>query len=180
MIRLSKLTDYGFVLLTRFACSDGEAWLTARDLSDCTGLPLPTVSKLLKLFSKNGILAAQRGVYGGYRLAHEPANITVAEVIELVDGPIAITDCACGSEDAATCAIEAHCPTRPHWLQISQKIRNALAEITLLEMASPVSYNMAIAPGAESAEPCGGSCAPTPGQPCQCGHDRADFPGEKK
>lgn len=179
MIRLSKLTDYGFVLLTRFACSDGESWLTARDLSDSTGLPLPTVSKLLKLFSKNGLLTAQRGVYGGYRLAHDPSSITVAEVIELVDGPIAITECACEGDDSVACAIEAHCPTRPHWLQITKMIKDALSGVTLLEISTPVvDITEADSNHLRAAEVCGGSCAPQPGQPCQCGHDEADFSGE--
>lgn len=166
MIRLNKLTDYGFVLLSHFAWSDGETWLTARDLSQSTGLPLPTVSKLLKLLSKHGILSAQRGIYGGYRLAHKPKDVHVLNVIELIDGPIAITDCACGTGGSGECAIEAHCPTKPQWQRITERIRAALSDITLLEMAGPSRAEMA--PGG-----CGGTCAPQPNQPCQCGHDES-------
>jgi FeS assembly SUF system regulator len=179
MIRLSKLTDYGFVLLTRFACSDGEVWLTARDLADATGLPLPTVSKLLKVFSKHGILDAQRGVYGGYRLARQPEDIRILDVIELVDGPIAITDCACEADTGAACSIEAHCPTRPHWQKITERIRTALSDLTLVDMAEPLRTG-AEANVALTAHGCGGHCAPAPGQPCRCGNDNLDFSGDKQ
>lgn len=173
MIRLSKLTDYGFVLLSQFACSDSEKWLTARDLADVTGLPLPTVSKLLKVFSKNGILAAQRGVYGGYRLAHEPRDVRVLNIIELMDGPIAITECGCATQETSQCAIHENCPTRPQWQKITERIRSALADITLLEMAG-------LQPVASRDTPCHGSCAPTQGQPCQCGHETLDTPGDRR
>lgn len=172
MIRLSKLTDYGFVLLTQFAGSDGETWLTARDLSDTTGLPLPTVSKLLKLFSKNGILSAQRGVYGGYRLASHPADVHVLDVIELVDGPIAVTECAC--DDAVECSIEAHCPTRTHWISITDRIRAALAGLTLKEMAESLPR------GSTTADVCN-VCAENPRQECKCGQDESlDFSGDRR
>lgn len=179
MIRLSKLTDYGFVLLTRFASSDGSVWLTARDLSDSTGLPLPTVSKLLKLFSRNGILAAQRGVYGGYRLAHNAADITAADVIELVDGPIAITDCACEGREGPVCSIEAHCPTKPHWLRITQKIRNALADVTLLEMSKPLEVSL-VNTNETNDLACKDQCSRSADAPCQCGHHGVDFSGENR
>ena len=165
------------MLLTRFACSDGETWLTARDLSDSTGLPLPTVSKILKLFSRNGVLAAQRGVYGGYRLAHQAKDIRILDVIELVDGPIAITDCAGPNENDSTCSIKNNCPTRPHWIKVTEKIRAALSELTLQEMSSPV----ATASKGDFSDPggnCGDRCGPVAGQPCQCGHDSLDFRGE--
>lgn len=173
MIRLSKLTDYGFVLLTQFAASDNENWLTARDLSDATGLPLPTVSKLLKLFSKHGILAAQRGIYGGYRLADEPQNIHVLNVIELVDGPIAITECACG--ESPGCIIEHSCTTRLHWARITERIRTALSDLTLREMSGPAHNLPAVA-----ITPVCNDCSGLQGHQCGCDEEQSlEFSGDK-
>ncbi len=168
MIRLSKLTDYGFVILTQFALSGGGAWFTSRDLSTQTGLPLPTVSKLLKVCSNGGLLVAQRGVNGGYKLARAAETINVAEIIEIIDGPLAITDCACEGYAHNTCSIEDHCLTRPHWIRISNTIRAALANITLLDMATPpVAAITSVVTGKVACN--GDQCSSTVGTPCGCG-----------
>lgn len=170
MIRLSKLTDYGFVLLTKFAADAKEPWHTARDLADVTGLPLPTVSKLLKIFGRGGLLIAHRGARGGYSLSREATEITASDIIEAIDGPLAITECACSSE-AEQCSIEHSCPTKPHWLRITQTIREALDRVTLAELAQPVHAN-AKAPDFVVPACRGGHCSAVPGKPCTCGDDQ--------
>jgi FeS assembly SUF system regulator len=177
MIKLSKLTDYGFVLLTRFADSSTENWHTARDLADETGLPLPTVSKLLKVFSRGGILAAHRGVHGGYNLSRPADHITASDIIEVIDGPIAITDCVCDGH-SEPCAIEDHCPTKPHWVQITNKIRAALDQVTLAELAAPVKNNQ-VSATVDDSRCRGGLCNSMPGEPCSCGDHARPTLGDK-
>lgn len=134
MIRLSRLADYGVVLMTQLVRQPGEL-TTAAELAAATGLPTPTVSKLLKLLAQDGLLTSQRGIRGGYALARAPGAITVAEIVHALDGPIALTDCT--SEDHTNCEIEALCPTRTNWRRINDAIRTALSGVTLAEMASP-------------------------------------------
>jgi FeS assembly SUF system regulator len=134
MIRIAKLTDYGIVLLTHFAREGQRSVLNARDLAEGAGLPLPTVSKLLKLLSKAGLLASHRGVAGGYSLARPPAEITLAQVIGALEGPIAMTEC---SDDAHGCSLEPVCPTQSNWRKINTAVRAALDGLTLAEMARP-------------------------------------------
>lgn len=177
MIRLSKLTDYGFVLLTCFEDNKGKNWLTARDLAETTGLPLPTVSKLLKTFSRGGMLQAHRGASGGYSLARPASHITAADVIEAIDGPISLTECACDNHEDDVCAIEGHCPTKSHWVQISRKIRAALSDITLLELSRPSKNTTAAARDSTCS---GEECNSLPGAPCSCGERQMHFPGDKK
>lgn len=133
MIRISKLTDYGFVVLSNFILRNDVSCLNARDISEETNLPLPTVSKLLKILSKNGILSAQRGAKGGYAMQRSANNISVAEIIEIFEGPIALTEC-CVHSDSDSCLIECTCPTKHQWQHISQVIRTALVAVKLSEL----------------------------------------------
>ncbi|MFH1016630.1 MAG: SUF system Fe-S cluster assembly regulator [Pseudomonadota bacterium] len=132
MIRLSRLTDYGFVVLRHFASHPELAAMNARDVAQSTQLPFPTVGKLLKLLTKRGLLASHRGANGGYTLARPPERITIAEIIAALEGPIAVTEC--NIADGA-CDQESHCPTRPHWHLINAAIYDALQKIALSNMA---------------------------------------------
>ncbi len=133
MIRLSKLTDYGIVLMTRFAV-DGAVH-TARELADDTGVPLPTVSKILKALAHEDLLASHRGVKGGYNLARPAQEISVAQIISVFE-PIAMTECT--SIGPSFCELEPTCPVRGNWQKIGLAIRNALADLTLADMTSPL------------------------------------------
>ena len=143
MIRVTKLADYGILLMTWFAHRDnilrerGETpgRMTAGELAAATGLPLPTVSKLLGLLVKGQVLTSHRGVNGGYALAGRPDRISVADIIAALEGPIALTDCL--SDTTPTCEVESLCPTRTNWGRINEAIRTALEAITLDEMARP-------------------------------------------
>ena len=133
MMRMSKLTDYGFMLLTEFARQHAEVRpLSARDLADSTGLPLPTVSKLLKTLSTHGLLVSHRGPNGGYKLASRPSAITVEQILTALEGPVAITEC---SLDTHSCSLEHACATRPHWVTINDTVRRALAGLNLAQMS---------------------------------------------
>ncbi len=140
MIRVSKLTDYGILLMTWLAWRHarpvpGLERRSAAELARETGLPAPTVSKLLGLLSRAGLLDAQRGTHGGYALSRDPAAVDVAEVIAAIEGPIALMDCL----DATTpdCEVESFCPTRTNWDRINQAVLAALSSISLAEMATP-------------------------------------------
>ncbi len=148
MIRMTRLTDYGIMLLTLFARDRERPVRSARDLAIEARLPLPTVSKLLKLLARQGLLEAHRGVKGGFRLARPAGEITVAEIIHALEGPIGVTEC---SAHAGQCDIERYCIVKTNWRKINQVVIEALKGITLAEMAHPlilVSAPVAWRPGA--------------------------------
>jgi len=109
---------------------------TAADLADSTALPAPTVSKLLKQLSRAGLLDSHRGTKGGYAIARRPSEITVADIVSAVEGPIALTECM--TSEGAVCEIEALCPTRTNWRQINDALVEALDNVSLADMAKPV------------------------------------------
>ena len=134
MIRMTKQTDYGIVLLTRMA-GVPERQFNATELAGESRLPQPTVSKILKILARAGLLESHRGVKGGYTLARQPEEITVTEVIGALEGPIGITECI--DDTPGECSHEARCPVRGNWHRINEAIRQALDGINLAEMAQP-------------------------------------------
>ncbi|MEE8523259.1 MAG: SUF system Fe-S cluster assembly regulator [Thermoanaerobaculia bacterium] len=135
MLRMTKQADYGIVLMTRMARGAGNQRFTAPDLARETSLPLPTVSKILKLLARKGLLGSHRGVKGGYSLTRNPRRITVAAMISALDGPIAVTECI---EDApGVCSQESVCQLRGNWQRINLSIRQALDAISLAELTEP-------------------------------------------
>jgi FeS assembly SUF system regulator len=133
MIKLSRLADYAVVLLSQMG-SDDKGVHNALDLAARTGLPVPTVSKILATLARRGVLHSVRGAKGGYRLGAPPAKISVADIISAIDGPIALTQCV---DPAGNCNVEALCPTRDGWHRINAVIRGALAGITLADLIGP-------------------------------------------
>jgi len=131
MIRITKQTDYGTVLLTHLAANP-ERQLNAPELAAETHLPLPMVSKILKLLAREGLLSSHRGVKGGYGLARHAEEISMAEIIAALEGPIALTQCISVEGD---CAHEPLCPVRSNWQRINVAVRAALEGIALSEMA---------------------------------------------
>jgi len=137
MIRMTKVTDYGFILLTYMAYMNVATMYNARDLSAATHLPLPMVSKILKALAKGGILISHRGVKGGYSLARAAERILAVEIISALEGPIAITECI-GADYDSQCMLERLCPIRVNWQKINRAVRDALGQITLAEMTEPL------------------------------------------
>jgi FeS assembly SUF system regulator len=153
MLRITRQADYALVLLTRFARGGEGTVHTARELAEHSGLPLPTVSKILKSLARERLLSSLRGVNGGYRLAAPAEALSVADVIGAIDGPIAVTQCA-EQDGGEPCAIQPSCPTHAHWGRINRVVADALASLTLAELARPpalVSFGLVAAgPGASS------------------------------
>ena len=135
MFRVSKLTDYGTVLMTYLA-QHPEVLHNARDINLHTHVALPTASKLLKLLTKGGLLVSHRGALGGYSLARPPEQITIAQVIQALEGDFAVTEC---SHSQGLCAVEPWCHIRGNWQLINVSIREALKDITLADMIRPLS-----------------------------------------
>ena len=134
MIRLSKLADYGIVLLTYFAREDKSVY-TARELADVSRLPLPTVSKITKALCRGGLLVSHRGVKGGYSLSRPATEISVVDIIAAIEGPIAMTECSFTAP--GLCEFEAACPVRGNWQRINQVVVHALSGLTLKDMKQP-------------------------------------------
>jgi len=130
MLRLSKLTDYAVVVLVRLSREEGVQ--TSPGIAVATGIPEPTVAKVLKTLAAGGLVASQRGARGGYRLMRPLSAIPVADVIAAVDGPIALTACVDGS--ATECESQGLCPMRGRWDPVNEAIQQALVNITLADM----------------------------------------------
>ena len=135
MLRVTKLADYGIVILTRLA-RQGEPRAMPGMSPREVRLPLPVVSKILKLLARHGLLRRSTGIKGGYGLARKPAEITVAQIIRALEGPIAVTECT--DKIHGDCGLESGCPVRANWHRINVAIHQALETITLAEMTRPL------------------------------------------
>ena len=134
MLRISKLTDYAILMMVELA-RDGEM-LSAHALAERVHVEIPTASKVLKLLAGNDLLESYRGANGGYRVSRTAAEISVAEVIAAIEGPIAMTEC---SVEEGLCAQEDNCGLRSNWQRISLAVAQALRDVSLAEMLAPVS-----------------------------------------
>lgn len=134
MLKLGKLADYGTMLVTVLA-GEPERLLSAHELANRTHVAAPTVSKLLKLLTRGGLVESLRGARGGYKLARPAGEVTVADVIAAIDGPIGLTQC---SVHKGSCAVESHCGVRGNWRLINTAIHEALKSVTLADMARPL------------------------------------------
>ena len=130
MLRISKLTDYGTVLLAHLA-RNPDVVCSAADVSSQTGIALPTVSKLLKALARSGLVISTRGANGGYRLARDAGSISAAEIIDALEGPVSITECSAANSH---CDIEAVCSVGSAWQRINVAIRKALREVSLVDL----------------------------------------------
>jgi len=131
MLRISKLADYGTVLMTHMAKYPAEMH-TAKSIATHTRITLPMVSKILKLLTQAGLLTSARGAQGGYSLARDPEQIDIVEIIAALDGNIALTDC---SSKASECSLELICTISNNWRLINQVVYDALKTISLAELA---------------------------------------------
>ena len=132
-MRLSSMADYAVVTMSAAARHCGSARVSATQLADETGLPAPTVQKLVSMLSSAGLLRAVRGAHGGLQLARPAAAINLADIVEAVEGPIALT--ACVERGRQDCALEASCSVRPHWPAVNAALRGALADVPLSRLA---------------------------------------------
>ena len=134
MLRISKMTDYAIMVMVELHALHGDV-LNAQALAERSHLELPTVSKVLKLLVKAGLVESFRGANGGYSLERVAGDISVAEIITAIEGPIAMTEC---SIEEGLCAQEAICSLRGNWQRISVAVAQAMEGVSLAEMAQPV------------------------------------------
>ncbi len=134
MLRISKLTDYGTLILVHLASAEGDRPCPASEIAAGTGLALPTVQKVLKKLARGELVVSSRGADGGYRLAREPDAINAAEILDVLEGPLAITEC---SHDDIHCELESNCQVGGAWQKISRAIRAAMTEIRLSDLRHP-------------------------------------------
>ena len=130
MLRVTKLTDYATVVMTVLA-HHSDAVLSASELAERAGLETTTVSKLLKPLAQAGLVEGFRGVHGGYRLARPAADISLVEIVEAMEGPLAMTEC---SLDHGECGISHQCGVRANWRRINDVVADALRSVTLAQM----------------------------------------------
>ena len=134
MLRISKIADYGTMVMTQMA-SQPDRLFSAGDLADALGLGRATVSKVLKSLARRDLVASVRGLHGGYSLARAPQRITVADIVDaLEDQPFGLTEC---SATSGLCDIETSCHVRTNWQKISLIVRRALEGVTLADMVGP-------------------------------------------
>ena len=132
-MRLTSLADYAVVMMTAAARHGGEARLSATLLSEETGVPLPTAQKLMGKLAHAGLLSSARGAGGGFMLARSADGISLADIIEAVEGPIAMTVCL--DEARNDCALDGHCQVKPHLSAVNGAVRGALQGVTLAGLA---------------------------------------------
>jgi Rrf2 family protein len=133
-MRLSHLADYAVVLMTAAARRPAGARLSATELSGETGVPLPTAQKLMGQLAGCGLLSSVRGAGGGFTLARPAIDISLADIVEAVEGPIAMTACS-GIDGPSDCALDAHCRVKPHMGVVGNAVRGALGAVSLTELA---------------------------------------------
>jgi FeS assembly SUF system regulator len=142
MLRMGKLTDYATVVLASLA-QDPSRHRAAADLAESTRLNRPTVSKVLKGLQRAGMVISSRGAHGGYKLARRPENITATQILDVFEGPIAITECSGAS---SRCGIERQCRVGAGWQRVNAAIRRALDDVTLHQLAGLDSAEVRLAP----------------------------------
>ena len=133
-MRLSNMADYAVVVMGAAARHCGGARTSATELASETGIALPTVQKLVSILGKAGLLRSARGLGGGIQLARPAAAISLADIIEAVEGPIAMTGCI--NEATCHCAIEPDCNVKPHWQPVNAAVKGALGQVSLASLAS--------------------------------------------
>ena len=132
MLRISKLTDYATVLLAHLA-EEGAGMRTAVELADWSGIGLPTVSKVLKELQRAGLVSSTRGARGGYPLARPAAAISAADIIDAVEGPLGLTECA---THPGQCGLEPSCRVGRSWQRVNVAIHRALTDVKLTHLVA--------------------------------------------
>ena len=140
-MRLSNLADYAILIMAAAAKHCGGARTSASALAEETGLPVPTAQKIISKLSAAGLLRSTRGAGGGLQLARPAAAISMADIVEAIEGPIALVSCI----DTGDCAVEHECSVKPHWPVVNAAVRRALADVSLARIAgaAPVKKELA-------------------------------------
>jgi Rrf2 family protein len=134
MLRLSKKADYALMAMKHLALRGDTGSSSAREIASMYDIPIELLAKVLQRLVRGGLLASHQGTRGGYQLARVPSTISVADVIQAIDGPVAVT--ACSSTDDGTCEQYAKCNVRDPLWKVRQRILSALGECTIAELAA--------------------------------------------
>ena len=139
MLRMSKMTDYGTMILARLKANARP--VSAADLSDASGLALPTVSKVLKALTRAGLVSSVRGAAGGYRLTRPATEISAAAILDALEGPVTLTEC---SDTASRCRFESVCTVASAWQRINHAIRRSLEDVSLADLrdGNPLGFDL--------------------------------------
>ncbi|MCK5374682.1 MAG: SUF system Fe-S cluster assembly regulator [Alphaproteobacteria bacterium] len=143
MIRISKLADYAVVILSIMASSEKKLMSAAR-LSEVSCVPEPTVSKILKMLSNGGIIKSARGINGGYTLYVKPEEIDLERILQIIDGPVSITQCANSRQDETSCDLGENCSMRGRWCGVNNVIRQALSSVSLRDLMNSEDGEMSV------------------------------------
>ncbi len=135
MLKIGKMTDYAMMVLSTLA-KEPELVMSSASLADSLQLPVTTVSKILKTLGDSGIVSSVRGAEGGYHLGKPAISINVAEVIEAMEGDLAMTECC---ESTNLCSMGSSCSMQDNWVKINQLIKSLLSRLSILDMAGPIS-----------------------------------------
>ncbi|MDH5410103.1 MAG: SUF system Fe-S cluster assembly regulator [Alphaproteobacteria bacterium] len=138
MFKISKMTDYGVVVMAQLAQAT-DAVVTAPDLAAGAGLPAPTVAKILKRMTQGGLVTSHRGTNGGYALSRPATEISVADIIGALEGPVAVTACVDGATGDA-CSVESLCLIRGCWDRVNAAVNRTLKSMSLAEIATPPNF----------------------------------------
>ncbi len=141
MVRVTKLTDYGIALMARLANEHGGNQLTAQDLSEAMGIPLPTVRKLLKTLARDDLLESTRGAAGGYKLARTAEEISMMDMVTSLEGPVAMTECSADRD--CDCSLQEICGMKENWSFINEQFKNTLKNFSLAQMAGSLAEKQA-------------------------------------
>lgn len=133
MLKLTKKADYGLIALKHLANRQNGSASSAKEISDCYGIPLPILAKVLQTLVRGGFLRSEHGVNGGYKLARDPREITTLEVIRVIDGPILLTSCF--NEDGRECDQSDRCTVRDPLRKVHEGILRLLGGISIFDMS---------------------------------------------
>src|ERR671916_616923 len=133
-MRLTHLADYAVVMMTAAARRGDSVRVSAAELAQDTGVPLPTAQKLMGQLAAAGLFNSVPGARGGFMLARPVSEISLADMVEAVEGPIAMTMCS-GSDEPSECALDAHCRVKPHMGIVSNAVRGALGAVSLEQLS---------------------------------------------
>jgi Rrf2 family protein len=133
MLRLSKKADYALIAMKHLALRGDRGSSSAREIAGMYAIPIELMAKVLQRLVQRGLLASHQGTRGGYQLARTPSQITVADVIQAIDGPVTVTAC---STDEGQCEQFSKCNVRDPLYRVRERILAALAECSIAELAS--------------------------------------------
>ena len=139
MIKVSRMADYAILLVCKMSNDENKVY-SSQELSIITSLKITTISKILTKLTKANVTDSIRGVSGGYKLMLQAEDISVGNIIDIIDGKVALTVCVEEGENH-NCDLVSLCPSQSNWQVINNTVREALNSVSIAEMANPFVSN---------------------------------------